>query len=103
MTKMNAQPLRPTGQPLHRCAGCRRVFQPSRSDALTCSVRCRVRVWRRSRRADAAAPVQPDAPRTPRGEPEDLHGWRRLPGGFYAPPADPRSTISIDPNELRRL
>lgn len=91
-----------------RCAGCGRVFQPRRSDALTCSVRCRVAAWRRSRR-DVAASVQPDKPPAaipigvgPRDEPEDLHGWRRIPGGYVVPPANPRFTVNVNDNQLRR-
>jgi hypothetical protein len=92
------------------CAGCRRLFQPKRSDALTCSVRCRVAAWRRARR-DAAASVQPDAPPTaevPRGrgitgDPDELGGWRRVPGGRVIPPAESRNTFFVDPDALRRL
>lgn len=85
-----------------RCAGCQRPFTPSRSDALTCSVRCRVAVWRR--RHDTP-PVRPDPPVSTivDTEPEDLDGWRRVPGGYVIPPPDSRNTIFIDPDALRRL
>jgi hypothetical protein len=36
-------------------------------------------------------------------EPEDLDGWRRVPGGYVIPPPDSRNTIFIDPDALRRL
>jgi hypothetical protein len=92
-----------------RCAGCQRPFTPSRSDALTCSVRCRVAAWRR--RHDTTAPVQPDQPVAsvlPIGsnlatEPEDLDGWRRVPGGYVVPPRTSRNTFFVDPDALRRL
>ena len=84
-----------------RCAGCQRPFTPSRSDALTCSVRCRVAVWRRSR--DSTAPAKSDAPPTEHRHangvtsPEDLHGWRRI-GGYLIPPPDECYTITILPD-----
>jgi hypothetical protein len=86
-----------------RCAGCQRLFQPKRSDALTCSVRCRVAAWRR--RHDTRVPVQPDQPVSAAvaTEPEDLDGWRRVPGGYVIPPADPRLTVFVEQDTLRRL
>jgi hypothetical protein len=68
-----------------------------------------VAAWRR--RHDTTAPVQPDPPVAsvlPMGsnlatEPEDLDGWRRVPGGYVIPPPDSRNTIFIDPDALRRL
>jgi len=84
------------------CAGCGRTFTPRRSTATYCGVKCRVSVFRRRARPDDATSVLPGAPPTPRAEPEDLHGWRKLPGGFYAPPPDPRHTVYVDDNDLRR-
>jgi len=80
-----------------RCAGCQRLFQPKRSDAFTCSVRCRVAEWRR--RHDAP-PVEPDQPVSAAvdTEPDELPpGWRRM-GGYILPPRDPRFTITIYPD-----
>jgi hypothetical protein len=84
--------------PTIRCAWCQRLFQPKRSDALTCSVRCRVAAWRR--RHDTA-PVQPDPPVSAavNTEPVELPaGWRRM-GGYLVPPPDPRFTITIYPDD----
>lgn len=87
-----------------RCAGCQRCFEPRRSDALTCSVRCRVAAWRRRHDAtvSVSAAVDTSAVREAPSH-EELDGWRRVPGGYVIPPADPRNTYFVDPDELRRI
>jgi len=88
-----------------RCAGCQRLFEPKRSDALTCSVRCRVSVWRRRHDTTVSVSTAVDTPPAREAPPsrEELDGWRRVPGGYVIPPADPRNTLFIDPDALRRL
>ena len=71
------------------CQRCGRPFTARRSDAHYCSRSCRRRI------APSPEPV---------ASAEDLDGWRRLPGGRLAPPADPRNTFYVNPDDaLRRL
>ena len=72
------------------CQRCGRPFTARRSDARFCSRSCR-------RRSEALTPSAIPA------EPEDLDGWRRVPGGYVIPPPDPRNTFFIDPDALRRF
>jgi hypothetical protein len=78
------------------CRHCGRRLTAKRSDAVGCSRSCRRHLAKASR---DAAPV----PVAPLVAAEDLDGWRRLPGGFVIPPTDPRLTMFVDPDELRRL
>jgi hypothetical protein len=82
-----------------RCAGCRRLFSPRRSDTTYCSVRCRVAAWRR--RHDAA-PVQPDddlpvSTAVVTDADELPAGWRRM-GGYIVPPRAECFTVAIFPD-----
>jgi hypothetical protein len=75
------------GHPLN-CQRCGRPFTARRSDARYCSRSCR--------RQLAKAVVAPVPPLPIGNGPEDLDGWRRVPGGYVIPPADPRNTFFID-------
>ncbi len=79
----------------HRCERCHRSFAAKRSDARFCSHRCQ-------RQVDPPVVETPVALETAVSN-GDEDGWRRLPGGFVAPPADPRNTFFVDPDQLRRL
>jgi hypothetical protein len=96
-----------------RCPQCRRRFAPPRRDAVYCSAKCRVAAWRhrvdkpeaiRDAVAPAPAPVVSeisDILPTSGDSDEPEAGWRRV-GRYVIPPADPRHTFFVDPNQLRR-
>jgi len=63
------------------CQRCGRPFISRRSDARYCSRSCRRR-----------PPVGSALPTTT----DELGGWRRVPGGYVIPPADPRLTFRVD-------
>jgi hypothetical protein len=99
-----------------RCAECQRRFVPPRRDAVYCSTACRVKAWRhRDHEVPPAEEVSTAVDTSLVAEAEEvvttvttplvaeLEGWRRLPGGLLAPPPDPRLTVFVDPNDLRRL
>ena len=82
--------------PTAACPQCKRSFTTKRSDAVGCSRSCRRKLAKAAR-----APIQVPAVSgpdilPPAGDSDELHGWRRLPGGYLAPPADRRFTIRID-------
>lgn len=88
-----------------KCRQCRRPFTAKRADAGYCSRACR-RHASMSSKQDSSQPAPPPVDRSaqPLIASEELEGgWRRLPGGLIAPPADPRLTVCLDPNDLRRL
>jgi hypothetical protein len=77
------------------CRHCGRRFTTRRSDAIGCSRSCRRHLAKAAR-----APAPDPTARIPEGEaretPDELDGWRRLPGGLVAPPPDPRLTFRVD-------
>ena len=83
------------------CRHCGRTFTTKRSDAIGCSRSCRRHLEKAARAPTSAAAVSPMGDIPAAAELED--GWRRVPGGYVIPPADPRNTFFVDPDELRRL
>ena len=82
------------------CQHCGRTFTTKRSDAIGCSRSCRRHLAKAVRAPTQSVAVSEiyDIP----VEPDELDGWRRVPGGFI-PPADPRLTVFVDQDTLRRL
>jgi hypothetical protein len=81
-----------SGHPL-TCQRCGRPFTARRSDARYCSRSCR----RRQVQEQVVTVV------TTLADADELDGWRRVPGGYVIPPADPRNTIFLDPDPFGRL
>lgn len=71
------------------CRHCGRRFTAQRTDAIGCSRSCRRHLAKAARDAEAVA-VAPTA------NPDELAGWRRVPGGYVIPPQDPRLTFRVD-------
>jgi hypothetical protein len=78
------------------CRHCGKTFTARRRDAIGCSRSCRRHL---SKTARDAAPIAV----APTADTDELNGWRRVPGGYVIPAADPRNTFFIDPDALRRL
>jgi len=75
--------------PTRTCHHCGRSFTAKRSDAIGCSRSCR-------RQLAKTASAAPPTPAALTADADELGGWRRVPGGYVIPPADPRLTFRVD-------
>lgn len=76
-------------------AGCGRAFSAVRSDAKYCSRRCRRAKLLPASPGDGLSAAEDNAEAQPEVVEDELDGWRLMPGGYLAPPPDPRNTFTV--------